>query len=75
MPEEKRKRMCPDPDCATESEVDVESCPKCGLDFGLFKSLGQVFDVRDKVARKVAEEKKPVVEKKRSTLENLAGRK
>lgn len=74
MPDEKKKRMCPDPDCKTENDSELQFCSKCSLDLDGFNLIDRALSVREKIAKKQAEEsasKKP----ERKGLAALAGRK
>lgn len=67
------KRLCPDPDCKTENEGDVQFCSKCGLDIDGFFQLDKIHAVRDKIARKKAEDDKAAADQNKKTRKGLAG--
>jgi hypothetical protein len=78
MPDEKKKILCPDPDCGTENDSDSDSCGKCKLDLAAYFTLDRVMGVRDKVAKKEAADKielekknKPV---RRGAFDGLMGK-
>lgn len=73
MSDEKKKVVCPDPDCLTENDADSETCSKCSLDLASFFALDRVFSVREKVANKAkadADKNKPV---RKAGLASLIG--
>jgi len=77
MTDEKKKVLCPDPDCKTENDSDLQFCSKCNLDLQGFFQFDRIQTVRDKVAKASAEEerKKKESEKpqRRSGLSGLIG--
>ena len=75
MVDEKKKRLCPEPDCGTENDADAEICSndKCGLDLGAYFAVDRVFQVREKIAaKKLAEEDAAKPKLKGSVFGNLA---
>jgi len=73
MPDNKKLKMCPDPDCAKESPENAEVCIGCGLDFESFNVLDRVLGVRER--RKLAEEKEKKPKGHTSVLDSLRRRK
>lgn len=65
MPNEKKLKMCPDPECGKESPEEAETCIACGLDFEAFGSLDRILTVRERIAKK----QEPPKPQKRSALE------
>ena len=76
MTDEKKKVLCPDPDCATENDSDTQFCSKCTLDLTTYFTLDRSLSIREKVRQKAeAEEKeKNRPAPKKSVFGNLAGR-
>lgn len=72
-----KKRLCPDPECNTETDAEQETCSKCGLSFDGFNQLNRILDVRERIANKAAADKKSADDankkKKRGGLAGLAG--
>lgn len=75
MTDEKKKRMCPDPDCKTENDAELQFCSKCNLDLDGFNLIDRALSVRekrDKAAKEEADKNKPTPVRK--GLSALAGR-
>lgn len=77
MPDQKRKRVCPDPDCKKETESDekgiFELCAHCGFDIGAF-DMRRRLTKAEKAADAAEEEerkKNAPPTKKKSVLANL----
>lgn len=77
MPDQKRKRICPDPDCKKEVESDdkgiFDVCPSCGFDipaFDMRRRLTRAERAAD-AAEKEEEEKKKKPTARKSMLSNL----
>ena len=74
MSDEKKKVLCPDPECNTENESDLQFCSKCQLDLSAFFTLDRVLTVRDKAAKHAeAEAKKKKDSEKPARRSGLAG--
>jgi hypothetical protein len=74
MSDEKKKRLCPDPDCKTETDAENQNCSKCGIDIDGFNLIDRALSLREKIANKKKEEEHPAPEPRRG-LSALAGRK
>lgn len=74
MTDEKKKRLCPDPDCKTETDSDLQFCSKCNLDIDGFNLIDRAMGLREKIAADKKAKETPAPPQRRG-LSALAGRK